>query len=196
MSIHDLPLEILIHLGTSLDIKGYSALIKTVRLFGLATLDPKFNRQFRQLFTVKTICPDGSTQWTLNGMLHREDGPVVVWASGYKCWHRYGLLHREDGPAIEWPDGTKSWWREGKRHREDGPAIEWADGSKEWWIDGSHHREDGSHHREDGPAFEWPDGTKVWYREGRRHREDGPDIELLKEPKNGEEKINAFERSS
>ena len=52
---------------------------------------------------------------------------------GTKSWSLQGSLHREDGPAIEWSDGTKSWYLNGKLHREDGPAVEWANGDK-WWC--------------------------------------------------------------
>jgi hypothetical protein len=47
-----------------------------------------------------------------------------------------GTLHREDGPAIEWADGYKSWYLNGKKHREDGPALEYASGRKAWWLNG------------------------------------------------------------
>ena len=33
---------------------------------------------------------------------------------GLKAWTLNGELHREDGPAIEWSDGTKKWWINGK----------------------------------------------------------------------------------
>ena len=73
--------------------------------------------------------------------LHREDGPAVERANGYKEWWLNGKLHREDGPAIEWDDGSKSWYLNGKPHREDGPAIEYADGYKEWWLNGKQYTE-------------------------------------------------------
>ena len=43
-------------------------------------------------------------------------------------WSLNGYLHREDGPAITIyrPDGSKEreeWWWEGEKHREDGPAV-------------------------------------------------------------------------
>lgn len=46
------------------------------------------------------------------------------------------ILHREDGPAVIWKDGSKEWRINGKLHREDGPAIEFADGSTLWWLNG------------------------------------------------------------
>jgi hypothetical protein len=49
-------------------------------------------------------------------------------------WYQHGILHREDGPAMLYNDGTKLWYRHGRLHREDGPAVEWSDGKKEWYI--------------------------------------------------------------
>jgi len=45
------------------------------------------------------------------------------------------ILHREDGPAVECADGYKAWWINNKRHREDGPAVEYC-GHKEWYLNG------------------------------------------------------------
>jgi hypothetical protein len=51
-----------------------------------------------------------------------------------------GLLHRTDGPAVIYPDGSLSWWIHGLRHRLDGPAVssicDIDSISFEWWIDG------------------------------------------------------------
>ena len=79
---------------------------------------------------------NGSKHWTLNGELHREDGPACEYDGGHKHWYLNGKRHREDGPAIEWADGDKSWWLNDKLHREDGPAIEWANGNKCWFLNG------------------------------------------------------------
>jgi hypothetical protein len=43
-------------------------------------------------------------------------------------WTLEGSLHREDGPAVEYKDGTKKWCINGKLHRLDGPAFEWLSG--------------------------------------------------------------------
>tara|TARA_R110000868_G_scaffold77151_3_gene221248 strand:+ start:1825 stop:2085 length:261 start_codon:yes stop_codon:yes gene_type:complete len=56
---------------------------------------------------------------------------------GTKKWHLNGLVHREDGPAIIWYNGDKSWYLNGVRHREDGPAFEFCDGSKKWYYHGN-----------------------------------------------------------
>jgi hypothetical protein len=79
---------------------------------------------------------DGSQCWYLNGKLHREDGPAVIYPDGSQYWYLSGDLHREDGPAVIYPDGTKKWFLNDELHREDGPAIIWPDGSQEWWLNG------------------------------------------------------------
>lgn len=76
----------------------------------------------------------GTKRWTINGQLHREDGPAVEYASGTKFWYQNGLLHREDGPAVEFSNGTKFWCLNGRYHREDGPAFEYASEKKEWYL--------------------------------------------------------------
>ena len=81
---------------------------------------------------------DGYKEWRLNGELHREDGPAIERADVYKAYYINGKRHREDGPAIERPDGFKAYYINGKLHRETGPAIEGADGYKEWWLNGKH----------------------------------------------------------
>ena len=52
---------------------------------------------------------DGTVAYYLNGRLHREDGPAVETASGFRHWKFRGMTHREGGPAIEWPNGTQQW---------------------------------------------------------------------------------------
>ncbi len=56
-------------------------------------------------------------------------------------WYLTGKLHREDGPAIERADGYKAWYLNGNRHRVDGPAIECAGGSKSWYLNGIQYSE-------------------------------------------------------
>ena len=82
------------------------------------------------------IDDDGAKHWYLNGLRHREDGPVIIGSEGYKAWYINGLFHREDGPAIEWKDGTKKGYKNGLLHREDGPAVERKDGNKVWYLNG------------------------------------------------------------
>lgn len=47
------------------------------------------------------------------------------------------LLHREDGPAIVFRDNSELWIFNGKRHRVDGPAfIMKSDGISKWYLNG------------------------------------------------------------
>ena len=84
-------------------------------------------------YTVEVL-DDGTRRWSLNGELHREDGPAVEYDNGTKCWYLNGVLHREDGPAIEYLTGTLAWYLNGNLHREDGPAIEYSYGDREWYL--------------------------------------------------------------
>ena len=62
---------------------------------------------------------------------------IHIKESGNKAYYsdrEMTILHREDGPAIEWANGYKAWYLNGELHREDGPAAEWADGSKAWYL--------------------------------------------------------------
>ena len=76
----------------------------------------------------------GTKRYYVNNILHRENGPAVVYVNGDTGWFKNGKRHREGGPAIEWNTGYKAWHKEGKLHREDGPAIEHVNGTKEWWF--------------------------------------------------------------
>jgi hypothetical protein len=60
----------------------------------------------------------------------------VVNEDGTEYWYLDNEYHREDGPAVIWPTGYQSWWIHGQRHRIDGPACEWPNGTKEFWING------------------------------------------------------------
>jgi len=53
------------------------------------------------------------------------------------------LLHREDGPAVIFNNGKKEWWINGKRHREDGPAIEFPNGDEMWALEGRYYSKEG-----------------------------------------------------
>jgi hypothetical protein len=81
------------------------------------------------------IWPDGTQQWTLNGLWHRTNGPAII-QRGYQAWYMHGRRHRTDGPAMIFSDGNQSWWWHGKLHRTDGPAVINPEGVNEWWING------------------------------------------------------------
>jgi len=50
----------------------------------------------------------GTIIYTFNGRRHREgDLPAVEWQNGDKEWWIHGKLHRENGPAVESAIGYK-----------------------------------------------------------------------------------------
>ena len=69
-------------------------------------------------------------------ILHREDGPAVIYKDGRKEWYMNGQLHRVGGPAIETEYGSKFWIFYNKIHRVDGPAVISSNGKLEWWLNG------------------------------------------------------------
>ena len=68
----------------------------------------------------------GFIEWrNENDVLHREDGPALLYDQGDQEWYFNGKLHRNDGPAVyDSRYQYKAWYQHGIRHREDGPAIE------------------------------------------------------------------------
>jgi hypothetical protein len=58
------------------------------------------------------------------------------------AYYKGYLIHRENGPAVIWNDGSASWYFEGKRHRIDGPAIEYKDGRRYWYLHGKRYCEE------------------------------------------------------
>lgn len=62
-------------------------------------------------------------QYTLNGQLHRINGPARIWSNGDMHWCKNGLLHREDGPAIVWSNGDMAWYQNGRLTSKHGQLI-------------------------------------------------------------------------
>lgn len=58
----------------------------------------------------------------VNGLLHRVDGPAIIYTNGPQAWYHNGEVHREDGPAITWGD-TKIYSNHGYLHNKNGPAV-------------------------------------------------------------------------
>jgi hypothetical protein len=83
--------------------------------------------------TLKTH-PDGTKEWRLNGKIHREDGPAIIFPDGRQYWYLNDTCHREDGPAYIGPNGSHSWFLNGNIHREDGPAYMGANGTQRWYV--------------------------------------------------------------
>ena len=74
------------------------------------------------------IGSSGTQIWTIQGdIVHREDGPAVIYKEGSMRWYIAGAPHRDDGPAdITMKDGKvvcERWYKRGQLHREDGPAT-------------------------------------------------------------------------
>ena len=40
----------------------------------------------------------------------------IIEADGYEYWLLNGVLHRTDGPAMIYPDGEQRWYLNGKRY--------------------------------------------------------------------------------
>ena len=62
---------------------------------------------------------DGTQSWTVDGELHRIDGPALIHADGSECWYQYGERHRLDGPAIIRSNGYQFWFINGNEITED-----------------------------------------------------------------------------
>lgn len=78
---------------------------------------------------------------------------------GRKLHYKDGLLHREDGPAVIYPSGDVYFYQNGVLHREGKPCSVLTDGSRVWCLYGIPYREDG------GPVVVSKDGKKLWYSE-------------------------------
>ena len=98
------------------------------------------NKKLNKYYTTTGVFE--AEKYNSSWILHREDGPAIEYANGYKEWWIDDKRHREDGPAVE-NQYLKQWWVNNKLHRLDGPAIEWASGTKEWYIDGKKYSEEG-----------------------------------------------------
>jgi len=61
---------------------------------------------------------------------------------GTEYWYVEGLLHRLDGPAILYQSGVKYWYKHGEKHREDGPCEEHYDGYKIYCLNGIYYTEE------------------------------------------------------
>ncbi len=109
---------------------------------------------------LKVIHPERSTAliW-YNVILHRHDGPTVIWADGTTEWYYNNNLHRDDGPAVIDSDGNQYWYKNGYQHRDNGPAVIRSGGYQEW-------RQYDRTHREDGPAVIWENGREDWVMRG------------------------------
>ena len=75
--------------------------------------------------------------WYKNGLLHRLDGPAVIFKDGGYEWRIRGILHRSNNePAVSYANGHKEWYIYGKLHNLNGPAVINIKGDVEYWEDG------------------------------------------------------------
>ncbi len=51
----------------------------------------------------------------MNDILHREEGPAIIFPDGTEEWYCWGSLHRIDGYAATYPDGKKECYIYGKQ---------------------------------------------------------------------------------
>ncbi len=59
----------------------------------------------------------GTKWYYTDGLLHREDGPAVLYADGSESWFMNGVLHRTGGPARDWVYGNEEWYQHGKPYQ-------------------------------------------------------------------------------
>jgi hypothetical protein len=70
------------------------------------------------------VNPNGTVFHTLDGELHRVDGPAVAGANGLQFYFQYGKPHRMGGPAIIWPSGNIEYHINGECLHKQGPNHE------------------------------------------------------------------------
>lgn len=79
----------------------------------------------------------GTVIYTLDGYLHRLNGPAVIFPDGYKAWYVNGEQHSiNDKPAVIRPDGELAWYVNGELRRDNGkPAVITSGGVLKWYED-------------------------------------------------------------
>jgi hypothetical protein len=83
-----------------------------------------------------------------NGVLHREDGPALIYNNGEENWYKRGRLHRENGlPAIIKKE-YKLYMVNGRRHNEYGPGYENIDGTVWWYLNNIKYIEEEQYQKE------------------------------------------------
>ena len=93
---------------------------------------------------------------------------IIEYVFGTTCYYLNGKLHREDGPAIIWEDGTLEYFLNGELHREDGPAIIYPDGRIFYYINYKNITEEvnkWSNGETDIPPYEkWDNNTRLIFK--------------------------------
>ena len=82
--------------------------------------------------------------------------------AGVTIWFVDGQIHKQDGPAMIFPDGDKVWFDHDKKHRIDGPAFIGNNGKHEWWINEVHITEEVNQWMRDRDvSWPWDEETQV-----------------------------------
>jgi hypothetical protein len=55
-------------------------------------------------------------EYHLNGRLHRDNGPAIIYNDGSEYWFQYDRLHNTNGPAIILPFGMKRYYINDKQY--------------------------------------------------------------------------------
>ena len=55
----------------------------------------------------------GTRRYRLNGLLHRQWGPAVIFEDGTELWYQKGLRHRLGGAAVTLSKGQQYWYLSG-----------------------------------------------------------------------------------
>lgn len=141
----------------------YRTAVKWLTLFRIAKEISLELVRLEKEYTIHTLKKDRKfikEQWTIDGKLHRKDGPARMFKSIHETeemWCINDKRHRLDGPAItRWfPSGQlwlEEWYFENKEHREENKIS-----SCQWYENGQIHIQGwsfhGKWHRTDGPGF-------------------------------------------
>lgn len=111
-----------------------------------------------------TFYNNGNIIRKLNGKIHHNILPAIIYQNGTRAWYQHGLLHRDnDFPAVIYANGDRAWYRHGLRHRgNDKPAVIYVTGDRIWYFNGKLHRNVGA-------AVVWNDNQmQLWYKHGKR----------------------------
>jgi hypothetical protein len=87
--------------------------------------------------SIKNTLENGTVKYlNKDGLLHKEDGPAIIWNDGSVEWFFDGRRHREDGPALILNNKSEFWYNRDRLHRMDGPSIIWNDGESSYYYFG------------------------------------------------------------
>ena len=73
------------------------------------------------------------------------------------------VLHREDGPAVVYEDGTSYYYNDGKLHREDGPARVYSNGETYYYVEGAFYTKKQFDRRTTGLLISLKRRLLVWF---------------------------------